>query len=639
MLLISDAKRDILPVNLYGGKAHGLYLLAKNGYPIPETIAIQATADIDDINNVELQKELHQKLSPFAVNGMFDLAVRSSCTLEDDYTNSMAGHFTSILGTMSFEDILTNIKNVIKGLEKVSAHNGKMGIVIQPKVNADYSGVLFSSDPISYSKKQMVITYTNGIGDKLVSGEASGTDVIIKIKDGECVSDDIMDEPFQTLLYLLAQKSKQLEDILKYPLDIEWAIAGSVLYFLQCRPLTSITATPSVLCAVNKQNLSSLPAQLVSHDKIKLRLTAQEANILISDAYVCIRNTCNDPGISLDISKSNDCRGYSAVIIYPQRLSNKVIRSFVGDKMKVFGSITDCCRYGIRSFPEYEGLTACLAGYSEKLDSEYWISATIIQEIFDPLYTGVIQRIPEGFIIEITRGHFLTKGVVPTSQYIVSNQGYILEKNEIQQRTWLKIIEGHVIYCVCNNGDESLVSLRDIDIKNIIQCFNPVLKTDSNVVEFGLLQQTEDVLKPYLIDFVDDNSPINISSADIKSGIISYGSITGKPIVVEKIDADSLNEHFHNTLSETTKSNEKIIFICKNPELALLALVNQYEPQNIGFVFENCAVGAHMAVILREKGIPAIRIGSSFYTLPRQGNCTVDAKTPGLLPKERLKYE
>ena len=125
MLLISDAKRDILPVNLYGGKAHGLYLLAKNGYPIPETIAIQATADIDDINNVEFQKELHQKLSPFAVNGMFDLAVRSSCTLEDDYTNSMAGHFTSILGTMSFEDILTNIKNVIKGLEKVSAQDRK----------------------------------------------------------------------------------------------------------------------------------------------------------------------------------------------------------------------------------------------------------------------------------------------------------------------------------------------------------------------------------------------------------------------------------------------------------------------------------------------------------------------------------
>lgn len=639
MLLISDVKRDTLSADLFGGKAYGLHLLAKNGYTIPETIAIQATLNIDDIDDLEFQDELLRKLSPFFLNGTFDLAIRSSCTLEDDYTSSMAGCFTSVLGPMSFEDVLNNIKNIINGLGQYSDHEGKMGIVIQPRIKADYSGVLFSSDPISYSKKQMAITYTSGTGDKLVSGEVLGTDIIIKIEDGKCVIDDNIDVPFQTLLPLLTKKSKQLEDILNYPLDIEWAVVDSMLYFLQCRPLTSITATTSVLCAVNKQNLSSLPAQLISHDKIKLRLTAQEANIFISDAYVYIKNSCNDTGISLDIPKSDNCRGYSAVIVYPQHLSNKVVRSFVGDKMKVFESVTGCCRYGIRSFPEYEGLTECLAGYSEKLDSEYWISATIIQEIFDPLYTGVIQRIPEGFIIEITRGHFLTKGVVPTSQYIVSKNGCILEKSEILQRTWLKIIEGHVVYCVCNNDDETLVSLCDSDIKHIIQCFNPVLRTDSNVVEFGLLQQADNTPEPYLIDFVDDNSPINISSADIKSGIISYGSITGKPIWVEKLDTDSLNEHFHNTSSETVKSNEKIIFICRNPELALLALVNQYEPQNIGFVFENCAVGAHMAVVLREKGIPAIKIGSSAYALPREGVCTIDAKTPGLLPKERLKYE
>ena len=85
--------------------------------------------------------------------------------------------------------------------------------------------------------------------------------------------------------------------------------------------------------------------------------------------------------------------------------------------------------------------------------------------------------------------------------------------------------------------------------------------------------------------------------------------------------------------------NKKIIFICKNPELTLLDLVNRYKAQNIGFVFENCAVGAHMAVILREKGIPAIRLGTFSYILPHKDICTIDAKTPGLLPKERLKYE
>ena len=114
MLLILDVKQDTLSSDLFGGKAYGLYLLAQNGYPIPETIAIQATANIDDIDDPRFQNKLQKKLSPFFTNGTFDLAVRSSCTLEDNYTNSMAGHFTSVLGIMTFDDVLTNIKNIIE---------------------------------------------------------------------------------------------------------------------------------------------------------------------------------------------------------------------------------------------------------------------------------------------------------------------------------------------------------------------------------------------------------------------------------------------------------------------------------------------------------------------------------------------
>lgn len=109
MLQILNAQQDSLSAESFGGKAYGLHLLAKHGYPIPETIAIQATADVNDIDDAEFRKELKKKLSPFASNGLFDLAVRSSCTLEDNDTNSMAGHFTSVLGAMSFEDVLSNI--------------------------------------------------------------------------------------------------------------------------------------------------------------------------------------------------------------------------------------------------------------------------------------------------------------------------------------------------------------------------------------------------------------------------------------------------------------------------------------------------------------------------------------------------
>lgn len=637
MLRIVDVIKDEISAEEFGGKAHGISLLYKCGCRIPKTLAIQATNTLEDINSLEFRENLLEKLAFFSENGMYDLAVRSSCTLEDDFANSMAGHFDTFIGEMNIEDVFVNIREIISSIQKIG--NGKMGVIIQNRIPAEYAGVLFSSNPITYSKKQMCISYVNGMGNKLVSGEECGTDVIVAIDDENFLIDTEMDVFLKKKLLLLARESKQIERALKYPLDIEWAIMGTKVYFLQCRPLASITRVLSGVFPVNKQSVSKIPMQLISHDKIKLRLAAQESDIFISDAHVYIRNSCFDELPVLDISKSGLCKGYSVVIVYPRHLSNKVVRSFVGDKKKVFESIKDCCRYGIRSFPEYEDLGTCLNGYFELLSNEYWISATIIQEIFDPLYTGVIQRLDEGYIIEITRGHFLTKGTVPTSQYIVSKAGKVLERTEVHQEAWLKIIEGHVVHCVCNNEDESLVALGEGDVKYIIDSFLPILKMDSNVVEFGLLKRPNDILKPYLIDFVDDNSPISISSNDIMGGIISYGRITGKPVIIKELEKDSLNEHFYNISKVKTKSDEKIVFFCKNPELALLKVIEGYDPKSIGFVFQNCAIGTHLAVVLREKGIPAIKLDAMFWRISQKNSCTIDAETHGLLAKERLRYE
>lgn len=639
MLKMADITEDGISAEVFGGKAYGLSLLYKNGYRIPKTLVIQATNVLEEIDSLKFQEQLSEKLQDFLVNGKYDLAVRSSCTLEDDFSTSMAGHFDTFLGCMNIDDILINMKKIISGIHKINGGNGKMGVVIQSRIHAEYSGVLFTSDPITYSKRKILISYTDGIGDKLVSGEEGGTDIIVKIDKDKYSIDANMDSVLNNKLTLLARECKQMEKLLKYPLDIEWASVGDVIYFLQCRPLASITRVCSGVFPVNKQGLAKIPAQLISHDKIKLRLAAQESGIFISDAYACIRNMSFGEPPVIDIPRSAFCKGYSAIIVYPQRLSNKVVRSFVGEKKKVFDNITDCCRYGIRSFPEYDDLTACLSSYFELLNDEYWISTTSIQEIFDPLYTGVIQRLDEGFIIEITKGHFLTKGIVPVSQYITSKDGRIMERTEIHQETWLKIIEGHIVHCVCDNESESLVALAEADVARIIDCFSPIIKKKSNVVEFGLLEQPDSILEPYLIDFVDEDSPIDISGSDIMSGIISYGMISGKPVIIENFEEDSLNEHFHNVSEADRKSEEKIIFFCKSPELALLKIVEQYEADSIGFVFQDCAVGAHLAVVLREKGIPAIKLNTSFWKTAQKNICTIDAKTQGLLPEERLKYE
>lgn len=638
MLEIKNIAEGNISAKTFGGKAYGLSLLQEAGYPIPKTLAIQATDSCEIINSSKFRKQLIEALSIFSKNDIYDLAVRSSCTLEDDFNNSMAGHFDSFLGVMTVDDVIINISKIIKGLEKADNKDGKMGIVIQNRIHSEYSGVLFSSNPITYSKKQSMISYVNESGEGLVSGKISGTDVIVNIDKNTYTIDDEIDTVLKGNLILLAQESKQLENRLKYPLDIEWSIEDTKIVFLQCRPLTNITSIHSVTVAVNEQNLAQIPAQLLSHDKINLRLMAQASGIFISDAYMSIKNTCYKNTITPHILQSQYCRGYSAVIVYPQRLENKVIRSFVGDKHKVYESVNECCRYGIRAFPEHDNLSTCLNNFSDLCSDEYWISATIVQEIFDPLYTGVIQRIAEGFIIEITRGHFLTKGIVPTSQYIVSKDGTVLERAEVNQEMWLKIIEGHIVQCICNNEPESLVTVDDKNVKCIIDNLGSILKTETTVVEFGLLDRSGHALEPYLIDFVDENAPINITSEDIKSGIISYGMITGKPVIINNVDTDSLNEHFHNVSETSPQYAEKVIFFCRRPELALLSLLDEYEAANIGFVFEECAIGAHLAVVLREKRIPAIKVKALPYGSHKKNICTLDAKTVGLSPKERIKY-
>lgn len=45
----------------FGGKAYGLSLLYKNSYPIPKTLAVQATDNLDDIDSLDFRENLLKK--------------------------------------------------------------------------------------------------------------------------------------------------------------------------------------------------------------------------------------------------------------------------------------------------------------------------------------------------------------------------------------------------------------------------------------------------------------------------------------------------------------------------------------------------------------------------------------------------
>ena len=636
MLRITDVRERNIDNKTFGGKAVGLLLLSKEGFLIPETFFIEACKDIDEFDNDEFQFELEKRLRPLCVGGHYHVAIRSSSTIEDAFSDSMAGHFKTFLGRMSFDEIILRIKEVVISLKIARTDNAKMGIIIQQMVDADFSGVLFSSDPLTYSKRNMIISYVSGIGDKLVSGAVPGQDILISVNDEDFMfeSSDIS----HLLVDTLCRNSKKLERKLNHPLDFEWAIKDGKVYYLQCRPLSNITRIATQIKCVNKENLMHIPQQLLSHDKITLRLKAQDKGILISDAYLYIHNTIGQKeSMSIKIEKSCFYKGYSAVIVYPQKLSSKVIRSFVGDKKKVFGNVSDCCRYGIRSFPKYENISECLDSYSKLVTEEYWISTTIIQEIYDPLYTGVLRQIKDGYLLEITRGHFLTKGVVPTSQYTIMN-GKVTTKCEVKQRTWFRIIEGHVIYCVCNEGEDMLVTLTDDNLVGLVEYFNGILCTNSTVIEFGVLKLNDNKIQAYLIDFVDDGYKTDIAPSDISTGVISRGRIIGEIVHVPEPTEDSLDFHFHDEMKMCNNLSNPTVFFCKKPDISLLSLLETNDPKNIGFVFEDGSALCHFAVVLREKNIPAVKIGHfQQCEYPVGGRCILDADMANISGKERVK--
>jgi hypothetical protein len=628
-----------VPSNIYGGKAYGLALLFKALYRVPETIIIEACRDPELIHCDGLLDGLKKHLEYLRCGEFYDLAIRSSCTTEDSFEGSFAGHFDTFIGKMTFEDVICNIKKIILlALPKMQNATDNMAVIIQEKIFAEYSGVIFSSNPFNFSKNQMIISYTCGDGDKLVSGQDEGKDVIVNINEGQFTLSDQDNAPIINILIDLAKKTKELEKILNYPIDVEWAVVESKLFFLQCRPLASITKIKSTLQNVNKENVSLFPKSLVSHDKIQFRLFANEASVAVSDAYICIRNSYNDDAIyPLNILKSNYCIGHNAVLIYPEHIKGNVMRSFIGDEDRLFKNIPDCNSYTIHSYPKYISIGECIQDYVRITSENYWVTTTIVQEILNPIYTGIVQKTSEGYLVEITFGNFISKGVCETSLYLTDFKGNLLSAEEVNQTSWYQIVEGHVL--LCTRDKDTLVTLSEGNLRTIIKFYNVIAKDMDIILEFGVLDTSPYDCKLFLMDFVNNNTAKAISNSDISEGIISRGYVSGKIVSIRNDSENSIDMHFYDTVDESGVNDEYIVFFCSKPDIALLKLLRNYASNKIGFVFQEGSVLCHFAVVLREKGIPSIKVTEIPEWFVDNAMCTIDAESHGLKGVERLSID
>jgi pyruvate,water dikinase len=138
-------------------------------------------------------------------------------------------------------------------------------VLVQQLVASDVSAVIFSANPITGSRDEVMINASWGLGESIVGGTVTPDAFIVRKSDLAITGRTIADKQLMTVSapggthevevprFLRAQASLNdeqvvemaklaltLEATMEYPVDIECAYAGGELYLLQCRPITTL---------------------------------------------------------------------------------------------------------------------------------------------------------------------------------------------------------------------------------------------------------------------------------------------------------------------------------------------------------------------------------------------------------------
>lgn len=253
-----------------GTKAANLSQLQAAGFPVPEgvivttdafasrvgTPAAHTRAADPNVSGSVIPEALASALTrALAAFGDIPLAVRSSGVAEDLADASFAGQYETVLGVRAPDDAMAAVARCWASAfgERATAYRGAqdvgsdlMGVLIQPLVQAEAAGVAFTADPLTGDPEEVAVSAVRGLGERLVSGEATPDEWTVRDGRATCRSAPEGAIGAEDVLRV-AELARRVEAHFGAPQDIEWAIGEGKLYLLQARPITTSpeTAAPA----------------------------------------------------------------------------------------------------------------------------------------------------------------------------------------------------------------------------------------------------------------------------------------------------------------------------------------------------------------------------------------------------------
>ena len=306
-------------LEIVGGKGRSLSRLANAGFDVPGGFQITTSAYRRYVAHHNLQAKILELAKPEIVEGVVSfenassnigrlfadkdlsaelltdirsayemlpgspaVAVRSSANAEDLPGLSFAGQQETYLNVKGGVQVSEAVKKCWASLWTAQAINYRhemdigqntvaMAVVVQIMIPSEVSGILFTANPASGDRSEMIVNCSFGLGEAIVSGRVTpdtyivdrdtltAKETMIGAKEQMIVSNgeqgtrmenvtaeqkeisSLSKESLTELAALAIRVEKEFDGV---PQDIEWAISDAKLWLLQSRPITNLPPEP-----------------------------------------------------------------------------------------------------------------------------------------------------------------------------------------------------------------------------------------------------------------------------------------------------------------------------------------------------------------------------------------------------------
>jgi pyruvate, water dikinase len=243
-----------------------------DGFSLPVTL-------MDEAHPLDLQDEITAAISDLMdCHSLPDFiaAVRSSAVDEDGATASFAGQHETYLNIVGADAIIQAVTRCWESAyservleyrrqQGLSVKRPQLAVLVQQLVASDVSAVVFSANPVTGSRDEIMINASWGLGESIVGGTVTPDTFIVHKTDLAITGRIIADKQQMTIsapggthevdvprflrtqaslndeqIVEMAKLALTLEVTMEHPVDVECAYASGELYLLQCRPITTL---------------------------------------------------------------------------------------------------------------------------------------------------------------------------------------------------------------------------------------------------------------------------------------------------------------------------------------------------------------------------------------------------------------